>query len=206
MPDNQLSQAYQVALNCQREDPQRVVATFVPQGTPRQFIVASDDDGESLTWVDTSDDPGIVKEELENEFRVRIHLRSTWQQRVDQLLSSIKTWSEAEGWSTKSVPIFLESRFLGPHPTSMLYLQKDRCRLQVEPISPTPQGAEGLVDIYRLPALDDIASIYFYDGAWKIHHLLDDAAHVNNKHEAAAKPFDQRSLAEVLQSMVSHAD
>ena len=77
--------------------------------------------------------------------------------------------------------------------------------MQVEPISPTPQGAGGLVDIYLLPALDDIASMYFYDDAWQIHYLFDEAPHVNNIREAAAKTLDQESLTEVLESMASHA-
>ena len=131
----QLSQEYKIALHCQRDNPDRVVATFAPQGSRSEFILASSDAGQSLDWSGTKDDPGDCRDEIENELCKRLQLRATWQSRVEALTRQIQNWSEADGWATKRVPIFLESRLLGPHQTTMLYLQKDRCRMQVEPIS-----------------------------------------------------------------------
>jgi hypothetical protein len=64
---------------------------------------------------------------------------------------------------------------------------------------------EGVVDLYLMPAYDDIASLYFYDGQWHLHYLAPGTPVVGNMREARAKPLSKDTLQEVLEEMRRHA-
>ena len=42
----------------------------------------------------------------------------------------------------------------------------------MEPVARSSPGIEGLVDLYLLPAYDDIASLYHYSGKWHVHYYF----------------------------------
>ena len=66
-------------------------------------------------------------------------------------------------------------------------------------------GAEGLVDLYLMPAYDDIASLYYYEGSWNLHYMPPDGPTVGDIREAPARPLSPESLGEVLKTMRAHA-
>ena len=51
-------------------------------------------------------------------------------------------------------------------------MEKDTVEVALNPVSPLVPGAEGAVDLYLVPAYDDIASLYFESGQWVIHYAF----------------------------------
>ena len=52
----------------------------------------------------------------------------------------------------------------------------------LDPIARSAPGTEGVVDLYVMPAFDDVASLYFYNGEWQLcyssaAHPVDAAVH-----------------------------
>jgi hypothetical protein len=51
-------------------------------------------------------------------------------------------------------------------------MQEGTSRVLLEPIGRSSPGTEGIVDLYLMPAYDDIASFYYYGGRWNLHYRL----------------------------------
>lgn len=76
----------------------------------------------------------------------------------------------------------------------------------VNPVSRFVPGADGAVDLYLLPAYDDIAGLYFTDGEWKLHYIFHDAsAVVDRVPEPEALPLSEDTVTRVLDELVAHA-
>ena len=76
----------------------------------------------------------------------------------------------------------------------------------LEPVSRSSPGADGVVDLYLLPAYDDIASIYYYNNHWNLHYMFDGAPTVGNLQDAAAIELTAENLLKVLSEMEQNAD
>ena len=50
--------------------------------------------------------------------------------------------------------------------------REDTIEVALRPVSPLVSGAEGAVDLYLVPAYDDIASLYFESGRWSDPHCI----------------------------------
>ena len=48
-------------------------------------------------------------------------------------------------------------------------MQEGTVRIILEPIARSTPGAEGVVDLYLMPAYDDVATLFYEDG-WKLHY------------------------------------
>jgi hypothetical protein len=71
----------------------------------------------------------------------------------------------------------------------------------LEPVARAAPGAEGVVDLYLMPAYDDIASLYFYDGDWHVHYMFPGTPTVGNMRDTKAKGLSLDTLREVLEAM-----
>jgi hypothetical protein len=127
-----------------------------------------------------------------------------WQEQLAHLVSDVRSWAEPLGWSPKEIRKRMNDPELGEIEVPALLLQQDLVRVLLEPIGRNAPGAESVVDLYLMPAYDDIASLYFYDGEWHIHYAFAPSAVASVK-EGEAKPLNEATFASVLEQMKAHA-
>ena len=132
-------------------------------------------------------------------------IRDEWISRLNNLVSDIETWAKSLDWSTRRIEKSMKDSIIGPYRVTGLLMQKEFKRVILDPLSRSTPGSEGSVDLYLMPALDDIASLYFYDGKWNLHYQLPNSEAAATVSEAQAKPLTRETLAEVLDEMESHA-
>jgi hypothetical protein len=134
----------------------------------------------------------------------RDQLRDEWLDRLSALLELVQTWSQELGWSTRRIDMGLQDSEVGAYKAPALLLQMGAVKALLEPIARSAPGADGIVDLYIMPAYDDMASLYFYDGAWHVHYSFLGAGFAPNQ-QAASKPLTKETLQEVLDAMVKNA-
>jgi hypothetical protein len=132
-------------------------------------------------------------------------LRDDWLTQLRDLINDVQRCAEASGWSTRQIEKNMEDSEIGKYQAPALLLQMDATRLLLEPIARSAPGAEGVVDLYLMPAYDDIASLYFYDGQWHVHYMFAEMANVAAVRDTSAKPLSDESLREVLDEMKKNA-
>ena len=132
-------------------------------------------------------------------------LQTEWLDRLSQLMQTVQGWAEARGWSTRQIEVTLEDSQIGKYKAPALLLQENATRVLLEPIARSAPGADGVVDLYLMPAYDDIASLYFYDDAWHVHYMLPGTPSVGDIRDAEAKPLTDETLHEVLEEMRKNA-
>jgi hypothetical protein len=196
-----------------------VVFTFVPRG-PRdergeggipkrvpQYIVAvrGTPDNLEFDWSGSPDNPGSAGAEIQAEIGARMEERFTWIDRVTQLVKDVEQWAREMGWATKRVEKKLDDARVGTHRLPALLMQADTCRIILEPVGRSAPGTDGVVDLYLMPAYDDIASIYHYGGRWNLHYVLPGRRAVATVREAEALPLSKETLERVLDEMKQHA-
>ncbi len=89
-----------------------------------------------------------------------------WLDRLNALVEQVKTWAEAWDWSTRRITKRMEDHEVGAYDAPALVMQEGFARVMLEPISRVAVGADGVVDLYRMPAYDDIASLFYHQGRW----------------------------------------
>jgi hypothetical protein len=129
-----------------------------------------------------------------------------WQDRLQVLVHDVKQWVERAGWRTRTIEKPIDDRKLGRHTVPVLLMEKDTVEVALNPVSPFVPGAEGAVDLYLVPAYDDIASLYF-NGRQRViqYGFPGDAAGTPSASEADVLPLSEETIIRVLTSFVSHA-
>lgn len=138
--------------------------------------------------------------EIEQEAK-RNRARSAWMERVNALVDHAEIWAKELNWSTRRVEKKLEDSLIGEHSVSALLMQEDTCRILLEPVGRSAPGAEGVVDLYLLPAYDDIATLYYYGQRWNLHYVFPNSKPVASVREAEALPLTKESFEKVLAGM-----
>lgn len=131
-------------------------------------------------------------------------LRDDWLNRLDELIAQIDGWAQEQGWSTRRITKKLRDSEVGDHLVPALILQKETARVLLEPIARSAPGADGVVDLYLLPAYDDIASLYFIKGKWQLHYMWSGTPTVATTRKAKPKPLSSTSFHKVLEEMVNN--
>jgi hypothetical protein len=202
-----------------KDDPGVQVFTFVPQagaqppGTgefPKrapQYIVRARASGGDIhfDWGSTPDEPGDAKSKLEEDASRRMNSRFAWVKRIQDLVAQVELWAKELGWDTRTIEKRLDDSYVGKHTTQALLMQEETCRILLEPVGRSAPGAEGLVDLYLLPAYDDIASLYFYDGRWNVHYYFSGEPTTGNIRDMPAKALSKETLRTVLEEMRANA-
>jgi hypothetical protein len=201
------------------DSPGMFVFTFVPKGLQhdrgmggapgrvRRYVVrARRVDAElMLDWTATPDDPGTARSELDREVRARLGDRDMWIDRVTKLVNQVEAWVKELGWETRRIEKRLDDSRIGTHIVPALLMQKETSRVLLEPVGRSAPGADGVVDLYLMPAYDDIASLYFYDGHWSLHYAWPGTSSVAAVREAKAEPLSREALGRALEEMKAHA-
>lgn len=126
-----------------------------------------------------------------------------WTERLRSLVAQVKGWAEGAGWRTRTVKASLDDRVLGKHSVPVLFMGKDTVEVALNPVSPRVPGAEGAVDLYLMPAFDDIASLYFEGGRWVVYYPPKETAPFLP--DPKAEPLSEELIVAVLGEMASHA-
>ena len=127
--------------------------------------------------------------------------RTAWQEKVTTLVDQVEAWAKDSNWSTRRIEKTLEDSFIGDHHVPALLMQEDTCRILLEPVGRSAPGAEGVVDLYLLPAYDDIATLYYYNQRWNLHYVFPNSKPVASVREADARPLTKESFEKVLAEM-----
>jgi hypothetical protein len=99
----------------------------------------------------------------------------------------------------------MEDSQIGRFKVPGLLMQEGVDRILLEPIGRCAPGAEGVVDLYLMPAYDDIATLYCYEGRWNLHSASSKTGAVETVREAPSKPLSKDTFREVLDEMRQHA-
>lgn len=132
-------------------------------------------------------------------------VREEWLGRLSALIAEVQTWAEAMGWSTRQIEKKMSDSEIGEYEAPALLLQEETTRILLEPIGRSAPGAEGIVDLYLMPAYDDIASFYYYDGSWHMRYMSPGTTSVAELRETEARPLSQETLQDVLGEMRRNA-
>src|SRR5262249_19294179 len=86
-----------------------------------------------------------------------------------------------------------------------LFLQKGPTRLLLDPIAYDAPGTEGIVDLYLMPTYDDMASLDFVDGRWRIHYAFPDQSAVDGIEQPEVMELSEATINRVLDEIAGHA-
>ena len=136
----------------------------------------------------------------------RLSDRATWIERASSLVDLVERWATEMGWATRRVEKKLDDARIGRHRVPALLMQQETFRVLLEPVGRSTPGADGVVDLYLMPAYDDIASLYFCEGRWNLHYIFPGTTGVATVREAEARPLTKESLEQVLAEMRRDAE
>ncbi len=142
-----------------------------------------------MSEVETQIDPAVI--------------RAEWVTKLTDLVSDIENWATADGWAVTRIEKKMADSGIGPYKAPALVFQKNLVRLLLDPISREFPGAEGVVDLYRMPALDDVASVYSHKGQWIINFVCRNKNVLAQVDEAQSTPLTAESFAEVVAGMIA---
>ncbi len=148
---------------------------------------------------------GFTRQEFEADARSRIAIWDVWYPRVASLVKQVEQWAGELDWATRKIETKLPDGDIGEHKVPALVMQQDTFRMLLEPISRIVPGAEGLVDLYLMPAYDDIARLYYEGGDWQIEYAKSGPATEASVKSSEVKVLSREALASVLTQLKSHA-
>jgi hypothetical protein len=128
-----------------------------------------------------------------------------WMSRLAALIELVDAWVTTAGWSTRRVEKKMQDSEFGTYQAPALLMQEGTTRVILEPIARSAPGADGVVDLYLLPAYDDIASLYFYADGWNIHYPFPGDPLDSVAEETPPRPLSEETLKVVLEEMAKNA-
>lgn len=135
-----------------------------------------------------------------------IATRDAWLTCLNELITRIKGWAEEFGWRTRLIEKSMRDSVLGPYKAPALLMQRETVEVILDPVGRFAPGTDGVVDLYLLPAYDDIASLYLVDGDWKLHYAFRSTPVVAGIKRAESMTLETTSLNRVLDEIATHAD
>ena len=128
-------------------------------------------------------------------------IRDAWLARLGSLVDLVERWAEGWDWPTRRISKAMDDPEIGPYEAPALLIQAGVSRMMLDPIARSAPGAEGVVDLYRMPAYDDIASLYYYDDRWMLHDRMTDPTEDGPDHREEAKSLTESELRQALEGM-----
>ena len=129
-----------------------------------------------------------------------------WHGRLDALVRDVKGWVEKTGWRTRVIEKPIKDPVLGSYKAPVLLMERDAVEVALNPVSRFVPGADGAVDLYLVPAYDDIASLYFEGGRWMIHYVFGaDPMDAHSVVDSEALTLSEETMSRVLSAITAHA-
>ena len=132
-------------------------------------------------------------------------LRTEWLDRLSSLMTLVGAWAEELDWSSRQIEKRMKDARLGSYGAPALIMQKGTTRVLLDPIARFAPGTDGVVDLYLMPAYDDIASLFFIDGGWRLQHMLPAVPTAATTRKIKPRPLSKEVLTQVLDEMIAHA-
>ncbi|MBW3541883.1 MAG: hypothetical protein KY476_16565 [Planctomycetes bacterium] len=133
-------------------------------------------------------------------------LKEDWLSRLAELVDSIDSWAREFGWSTRRIDKKMSDTQVGTYHAPALLLQQETVRVFLEPVARTTPGTEGVVDLYLMPAYDDIASLYYCDDQWQLQYAFAADDGIAKEREPDVLPVEKETLRRILAEMKWHAE
>jgi hypothetical protein len=176
-----------------------------PKTVPRYSAMAQlQDDEIRVRWEKLPPDPEAAQADFDQDVRARIKALREWIGRLTPLVTSVRGWAEELGWATRNVDKPMKEAEIGDFPAPGLLLQRDMTRVGLDPIGSATPGTGGVVELYLLPAYDDIASLYYYDDRWNLHYMKQEKSSAANIWDAESKPLTKKALQDVLEQLTKN--
>ena len=121
-----------------------------------------------------------------------------------ELRDRIETWARQSDWSTRRIEKTIHDSSESYSAPGLL-LQKEFCRILLDPLDGGSADDEAAADLYRMPEYDDVARLYFSGGQWHMHFMFPGAGVTPEISDASSPPLSQKLLIEALQAMSQHA-
>ena len=131
-------------------------------------------------------------------------VRAEWLECLNALASRVKPWVEKAGWRTRIVSKPTRDPELGRYEVPLLLMERDGVEVALNPVSRFVPGADGAVDLYVVPAYDEVAGLYFADGQWTLHYVFHEAEAAGVR-KAEAMPLSEATINRVLDEMAVRA-
>jgi hypothetical protein len=175
----------------------------VPPGF--EAVVRVRPEGVEVRWENPPKDPEATQEDFERDICRRAQTLDDWLGALVGLIRSVEGWVKELGWSTRWIDKPLEDPQIGKYRAPCLLMQEGTDRILLEPVGRSAPGADGVVDLYLMPAYDDIASLFRRGGEWTVHYIFSGMTGITDPLKAPAKPLSKETLHEVLTEMRQHA-
>lgn len=170
-----------------------------------EYVAAANVTNESVAWENQPADAETPLEEFTADALRRANAIHGWLTMLTSLIGSVEGWGKDLGWSPKRVEKPMEDSEVGKYMAPALLLQEETTKVLLEPIARSAPGAEGVVDLYLMPAYDDIATLYYYKSRWNLHYMSADQKVVASVREAESKPLTKATFKRVLEEMKANA-
>ena len=129
-----------------------------------------------------------------------------WLDHLNVLVESVQEWSAASGWRSRLTSKHLAEKGLGRYEVPVLVLDRDDAEVSLVPVARQVPGADGLVELFRMPDYDAVASLYLEEGQWFIHYAFTpDPAEARSVIETERFPLEEGSLNRVLDDITTAA-
>lgn len=132
-------------------------------------------------------------------------IKAEWLGRLTALIDSVESWARELGWSTRRIEKPLEDPEIGEHKAPALLMQEEFHRGLLEPMGRSAWDVDGVVNLYLLPAWDDIARIYHHEGSWKVLQVSPRTSSRPGPREETLIPLTRETFGAVLNGMKEHA-
>jgi hypothetical protein len=127
-----------------------------------------------------------------------------WLQLLNELVETVKGWLQPE-WSTRVIEKEMHDSVLGNYEAPALLMQREIARVLLEPITRFAPGTDGVVQLYLMPAFDDIATLYRVDSEWKLQFTFQGDPVVAGIRNAEARPLNKENILRILQAFGGNA-
>jgi hypothetical protein len=132
-------------------------------------------------------------------------VRDQWLKILADLTSKVKNWAEELNWSTRQIAKKMKDSRLGSYDAPALLMQKETTRVLLDPVARFTPGADGVVDLYLMPAYDDIASLYLVNGEWRLHYVFSGTPAAAEIRQAESWPLSRDAIGRILNEMSINA-
>ena len=132
--------------------------------------------------------------------------RAEWLDRLGALVSLVKGWVEASGWQTREVTKPVTEPGLGRYEVPLLLMTRAEVEVVLSPVARTDPGAVGVVDLYLMPAYDDVVGLDFEGDRWFIRDAFPpDPTAPRSVIETERLPLDEGTINRVLDAVAARA-
>jgi hypothetical protein len=128
-------------------------------------------------------------------------VRDEWVRAVEHLVSEVESCCKANDWPTRLIEKHIEESKIGEYVVPALLIQVDLVKLMLEPGARfVSGGAEGVLDLYRMPEYADSARLFRRGGKWHFLAVITDDSQQQPDSDVVGMPgvVNEQSFTELI--------